>query len=115
MVSIVVGELRSPLLAALFHERQQDPYFPHGVIDLRYAISCDPIQERTFRIRTNQKIVTIMADSVPSRDEWVKAIRKVIFKAQNMGDSVKVRDLFSSYAVSNNDTDCYPLFSDSGR
>lgn len=90
MVSIVIGELLSSLLAARFHERQQDPYFPHGVIDLRYAISCDPIQERTFRIRTNQKIVTIMADSVPSRDEWVKAIRKVIFKAQNLGNSVKV-------------------------
>jgi sterol 3beta-glucosyltransferase len=27
---------------------------------------------------------------VPSREEWVKAIRKVIFKAQNMGDSVKI-------------------------
>jgi hypothetical protein len=32
----------------------------------------------------------LSADSVPSREEWVKAIRKVIFKAQNMGDSVKV-------------------------
>ena len=31
-----------------------------------------------------------MADSVPSREEWVKAIRKVIFKAQNVGESVKV-------------------------
>jgi sterol 3beta-glucosyltransferase len=71
----------------------QDPYFPHGVIDLRYAISCDAMQDKMFRIRTNQKIVTLMADSVPSREEWVKAIRKVMFKAQNMGNSVKVRGL----------------------
>ena len=70
--------------------RAQDPYFPHGVVDLRYAISCEPMQERGFRIKTNQKVVQLMADSVPSREEWVKAIRKVIFKAQNMGDSVKV-------------------------
>lgn len=69
----------------------QDPYFPHGVVDLRYAISCEPSGERDIRIRTNQKTIKLSADSVPSRDEWVKAIRKVMFKAQNMGDSVKVR------------------------
>lgn len=57
---------------------------------MRYAISCEPWQEKGFRIRTNQKVVTLSADSVPSRDEWVKAIRKVIFKAQNAGESVKV-------------------------
>jgi sterol 3beta-glucosyltransferase len=68
----------------------QDPYFPHGIVDLRYAISCDPLREKEIRLRTNQKSITLYADSVPSRDEWVKSIRKVIFKAQNMGDSVKV-------------------------
>lgn len=70
---------------------QQDPYFPHGVVDLRYAISCDPANEKDIRLRTNAKTIHLSADSVPSREEWVKAIRKVIFKAQNMGDTVKVR------------------------
>ena len=60
-------------------------------MDLRYAISCEPMNEKEFQVRTNQKVVHLLADSVPSRDEWVKAIRKVMFKAQNMGDSVKVR------------------------
>lgn len=64
-------------------------------MDLRYAISCDPVGEKDFRVRTNAKTVTLSADSVPSREEWVKAIRKVIFKAQNMGDSVKVCALLS--------------------
>lgn len=68
----------------------KDPYFPHGILDLRYAISCDAVGEREFRIRTTQKSVTLSADSIPSRDEWVKAVKKVIFKAQNSGDSVKV-------------------------
>ena len=54
-------------------------------------MACEPIGEKDFRLRTNQKTVLLSADSVPSRDEWVKAIRKVIFKAQNSGDSVKVR------------------------
>ncbi|KAG6891077.1 hypothetical protein C0995_014166 [Termitomyces sp. Mi166 len=67
-----------------------DPYFPHGIVDLRYAISCEAEGDKSFRIRTNQKTVVLYADSVPSREEWVKAIRKVIFKAQNMGDSVKI-------------------------
>ncbi|EJD04268.1 UDP-Glycosyltransferase/glycogen phosphorylase [Fomitiporia mediterranea MF3/22] len=73
-----------------WYQSSSDPYFPHGVVDLRYAISCETMQEKSFRIRTNQKVITIMADSVPSRDEWVKAIRKVIFKAQNVGESVKI-------------------------
>ncbi|KAF9015467.1 hypothetical protein BDQ17DRAFT_1386196 [Cyathus striatus] len=76
--------------ALSWYQSSSDPYFPHGIVDLRYAISCEPAGEKEFRVRTHQKSVTLGADSVPSRDEWVKAIRKVIFKAQNMGDSVKI-------------------------
>ena len=61
------------------------------MVDLRYAITCDPYQEKDIRLRANTKTIYLCADSLPSRDEWVKAIRKVIFKAQNMGDSVKVQ------------------------
>jgi sterol 3beta-glucosyltransferase len=68
----------------------QDPYFPHGVVDLRYVMSCEPSGDKDIRLRTNQKNIKLSADSIPSRDEWVKAILKVMFKAQNMGDSVKV-------------------------
>ncbi|KAH9486672.1 Sterol 3-beta-glucosyltransferase [Psilocybe cubensis] len=74
----------------------KDPYFPHGIIDLRYAISCDPVGEKGFRLRTNSRTIVLSADSVPSREEWVKAIRKVIFKAQNMGDSVKIAIPYSA-------------------
>ncbi|RDB29507.1 Sterol 3-beta-glucosyltransferase [Hypsizygus marmoreus] len=76
--------------ALSWYQSSSDPYFPHGIVDLRYAISCDPLGDKGFRVRTNQKTVHLTADSVPSREEWVKAIRKVIFKAQNMGDSVKI-------------------------
>ena len=71
-------------------------------MDLRYAISCEAVGDKGFRVRTHQKTVSLTADSVPSRDEWVKAIRKVIFKAQNMGDSVKVsRHTVEGYLESN--------------
>ncbi|KAG8968998.1 Sterol 3-beta-glucosyltransferase, partial [Tulasnella sp. 427] len=66
---------------------REDPYFPHGNVDLRYAITCEAYGERDFKLRTNQKTLHLQADSIPSRDEWVKAIKKVIFKAQNHGDS----------------------------
>jgi sterol 3beta-glucosyltransferase len=68
----------------------QDPYFPHGMIDLRYAISCEPHSEKNIKLRTNQRNITLAADSTTSRDTWVKTIQKVIFKAQNSGESVKV-------------------------
>jgi sterol 3beta-glucosyltransferase len=55
----------------------QDPYFPHGVVDLRYAVACEAVGEKDINIRTNQKNVLVSADSITSRDEWVKAIRKV--------------------------------------
>ncbi|KAK7468549.1 Sterol 3-beta-glucosyltransferase [Stygiomarasmius scandens] len=79
-----------------WYQSSSDPYFPHGIVDLRYAISCDAIGEKDFRLRTNQKTVLLSADSVPSREEWVKAIRKVMFKAQNMGDSVKIAIPYSA-------------------
>jgi hypothetical protein len=69
----------------------QDPYFPHGVVDLRYTVSCEIIDSKSFRLRTSQKTVRLGTDSTTNRDEWIKAIRKVVFKAQNQGDSVKVR------------------------
>jgi len=61
-----------------------------GIIDLRYVISCESVGEKDIILRTNQKTVMLSADSVPSREEWLKAICKVIFKAQNNGDTVKV-------------------------
>ncbi|KAF7792479.1 hypothetical protein EIP86_003520 [Pleurotus ostreatoroseus] len=79
-----------------WYQSSADPYFPHGVVDLRYAISCEPSGDKDIRLRTNQKSIKLSADSVPSRDEWVKAIRKVIFKAQNMGDSVKIAIPYSA-------------------
>ena len=60
-------------------------------------MSCEPSGEKDIRLRTNQKSIKLSADSIPSRDEWIKALRKVMFKAQNMGDSVKV--LYFTHAI----------------
>ncbi|KAH7883851.1 glycosyltransferase family 1 protein [Phlebopus sp. FC_14] len=76
--------------ALSWYRSSSDPYFLNGIVDLRYTISCDPEGEKGIRLRTNQKNLHFSADSVPSREEWVKAIRKVIFKAQNMGDTIAI-------------------------
>ncbi|KAF5377187.1 hypothetical protein D9615_006328 [Tricholomella constricta] len=66
--------------ALSWYQSSSDPYFPHGIVDLRYAISCDPVGEKGFRVRTNQKTVHLTADSIPSREEWVKAVRKTVIE-----------------------------------
>ncbi|CAK5280074.1 unnamed protein product [Mycena citricolor] len=82
--------------ALSWYQSSSDPYFPHGILDLRWAMGCDAINDRDFQVRTNAKTIVLSAPSAPSRDEWVKAIRKVIFKAQNTGDSVKIAIPYSA-------------------
>ncbi|KAJ7244853.1 hypothetical protein C8J57DRAFT_1680163 [Mycena rebaudengoi] len=67
-----------------------DPFFSNpDPLKRRREPNAGSSIDREFRVRSNQKTVKLSAPSVPSREEWVKAIRG-IFKAQNMGDSVKV-------------------------
>ncbi|PCH33350.1 glycosyltransferase family 1 protein [Wolfiporia cocos MD-104 SS10] len=82
--------------ALSWYHSPADPYFPHGIVDLRYIITCDPAGDKDIRLRTNQKTIRLSADSTASRDEWLKAIRKIMFKAQNMGDSVKIAIPYSA-------------------
>ncbi|OBZ79076.1 Sterol 3-beta-glucosyltransferase [Grifola frondosa] len=57
-----------------WYQSSSDPYFPHGVVDLRYVIT---------RLCSQPRRV-------------VKAIRKVMLKTQNMGDSIKIRIPYSA-------------------
>lgn len=68
----------------------QDPYFPKGNVSLQYASSCDPLDGTKFKLRTAERNYTFSADTEHARDEWVKAIQKVMFKTQHEGESVKV-------------------------
>ncbi|GAA5901774.1 sterol 3-beta-glucosyltransferase [Sporobolomyces salmoneus] len=69
-----------------------DPYFPDGHVDLHYCISVEPssFNRHHFKVTTNQKRWHFSADSEASRDEWVKTIKKVVFRCQNEGESVKI-------------------------
>lgn len=68
----------------------QDPYFPKGNVSLQYASSCEPIDDTRFKLRTAERSYSFAADTTTNRDDWVKAIRKVMFKVQNEGETVKL-------------------------
>ena len=59
-------------------------------MSLQYASSCDVIDETRFKLRTSERNYTFTAESEKSRDEWIKAIEKVMFKTQHEGECVKV-------------------------
>jgi hypothetical protein len=78
--------------------RYKDPYFPSGSVDLHYATSVEASTQhpKHFKITTTDKRYSFAAGSEVSRDEWVKTLRKVVFRCQNEGESVKV---FRSNAI----------------
>lgn len=43
-----------------------------------------------FKVATAERKWHFSADSEVSRDEWVKLLRKIVFRCQNEGESVKV-------------------------
>jgi sterol 3beta-glucosyltransferase len=73
-------------------------YFPHGSIDLRFAITASLVFDKTkgsndtalFTITTKDRTYHFKADSAPSAKEWVKQLQRVIFRSHNDGDSVKI-------------------------
>ena len=73
-----------------WYESTADPYFPKGNVSLQYASSCDAIDETRFKLRTSERNYTFTADTEANRDEWIKAIQKVMFKTQHEGECVKL-------------------------
>ncbi|KAK8865790.1 hypothetical protein IAR55_000937 [Kwoniella newhampshirensis] len=73
-----------------WYESTADPYFPKGNIHLQYCSSCDPVDDAKFKLRTSERNYTFTADTEDSRDEWIRAIEKVMFKTQHEGESVKL-------------------------
>ena len=81
-----------------YYASAADPYFPNGSIDLRYGISAEVVPEKgqsekeasAFTISTDRRTYYFRADSAISAKEWVRQLRKVIFRSHNDGDSVKI-------------------------
>ncbi|ODN84084.1 hypothetical protein, variant [Cryptococcus amylolentus CBS 6039] len=73
-----------------WYESTSDPYFPKGNISLQYCISVDPVRDTKFKIRTAERSYTFTADTEGGRDEWVKVVKKVMFKLQHEGETIKV-------------------------
>lgn len=82
-----------------YYASAAEPYFPSGTIDLRYAISADLVIDKEvdkgkegtrFTITTDGRVFNFRADSAASAKEWVRQLQKIIFRARNDGDSVKI-------------------------
>ncbi|KAK0736692.1 hypothetical protein B0T21DRAFT_183133 [Apiosordaria backusii] len=77
-----------------YYRDTQNLYFPSGQVDLRYGISVEITDKDkegvNFTIVTHKRTYYFRADSSSSATEWVKSLRKVIFKSHNDGDSVKI-------------------------
>lgn len=84
--------LKGDVLA--YYRDASNLYFPHGQIDLRYAISAaitDKDRDAVhFSVATHHRTYHFRADSAPSAKEWVKSLQRVIFQSHNEGDSVKI-------------------------
>ncbi|KAL1583983.1 hypothetical protein WHR41_07365 [Cladosporium halotolerans] len=73
-------------------------YFPHGSIDLRFAITATLAPEKGktnkdtpyFTVTTETRTYYFKADSSTNAKEWVKQLQRVIFRSHNDGDSVKI-------------------------
>ncbi|KAI1809031.1 glycosyltransferase family 1 protein [Poronia punctata] len=84
--------LKGDVLA--YYRDASNLYFPHGQIDLRYAISASVTDKDkdavNFSVVTHHRTYHFRADSAPSAKEWVKNLQQVIFRSHNDGDSVKI-------------------------
>jgi sterol 3beta-glucosyltransferase len=87
-------ELKGDIFA--YYDNPSTKYFPNGQIDLRAGVSANITDREKNKDGTNFTLVTdkreymFKADTLTSAREWVKALQKVIFRAQNDGDSVKI-------------------------
>ena len=63
---------------------------------MRYGISASVSDKERgkdatyFTVVTHQRQFNFKADSVASAKDWVKALRKIIFRSHNEGDSIKI-------------------------
>ena len=75
-----------------WYPSSSDPYFPIEQIDMHYVTSVEPslAHKDHFKMVTPRKKYHFATESSVSQQEWVKALRKVVFKSQNEGESVKV-------------------------
>ncbi|KDN36424.1 PH domain-like protein, partial [Tilletiaria anomala UBC 951] len=82
--------------ALSWYESNKDPYFPQGHIDLRTVQDVSSVagdgkgKESQFTVETPERTFLFSAPSNDSRDVWVQAILKAVFRARNDGDSVRI-------------------------
>ena len=69
-----------------------DPYFPVNQIDMHYVtgVELSASNAMRFHVHTASKRTSFSCASHTAAQEWVKAIKKCVFRAQHDGDSVRI-------------------------
>ncbi|KAI5210052.1 UDP-Glycosyltransferase/glycogen phosphorylase [Aureobasidium subglaciale] len=80
-----------------YYKDPSTPFSPRDVIDLRYGVAAEVTttqgkdqESSSFSVVTDAKTYHFRAETASSASEWVKQIQKVIFRARNNSDSVKI-------------------------
>ncbi|PWN53812.1 UDP-Glycosyltransferase/glycogen phosphorylase [Violaceomyces palustris] len=75
-----------------WYDSERDPYFPQGHIDLRKvsSVDCSTKNPERFKVNTSYRQFTFSVDSEQSRNAWVNALKKELFRSQNEGESVRI-------------------------
>ncbi|GAA99895.1 glycosyltransferase family 1 protein [Mixia osmundae IAM 14324] len=75
-----------------WYSSSTDPYFPEDAIDLEYCTSVESSLNHSthFKVAIRDRRYHFAADSRANRDEWVKILRKAVFRTQHKGESVKI-------------------------
>ncbi|CCG81279.1 Sterol 3-beta-glucosyltransferase [Taphrina deformans PYCC 5710] len=92
--------LKNNLLS--YYNDASDLFYPSGFIDLRQAMTAEAdigTSSSTafgFKLVTSEQEYSFSTDTASSCNEWIKTLRKVIFRLKNVGDSVKITIPFAA-------------------
>ncbi|UZJ53833.1 hypothetical protein CBS101457_003153 [Exobasidium rhododendri] len=82
--------------ALSWYESDKDPFFPQDHIDLRNVINVEVGSDARFNVETPYRTFTFEAESKEGALEWIRVLKRSVFRAQNEGESVRIRIPFEA-------------------
>lgn len=83
-----------------YYDNSTEHYFPRGAIDLRRtkAVVESKSKKNGFKLITATKKYHFRADTEQQKNEWITVLQTAIFRANNVGDDVRIVIPFSRIA-----------------
>lgn len=81
-----------------YYNSPNESYFPTGIVDLKHATRVEPeidpntgLEVPTFFLYTEERKYTFKTDTNSTANEWIRTLKKEIFRIRNDGDRVIIR------------------------